>query len=316
MYSATARRRTEMTAQIVVVGSINMDVVCRVPRAPEAGETVLGEDASFVAGGKGANQAVAAARLGGKVRMVGRVGSDSFGERMREGLRSEGIDVTQVGIDPVTSGVALILVEYGGQNRITVAPGANARLAPAHVAAAASAWPRDGLLLLQLETPLESVSAAMDHARAAGLQVILNPAPAQPLPPSWWSRIDVLVPNETEAALLTGMPLNGEPGARFAARELRRRGVRCVLVTLGEQGVLLVDDAGERMIAAPRVAAIDTTAAGDTFTGALAVALGEGLGLDDAARFAVRAAALSVTRHGAQTSIPYRSELAVSSAAE
>ncbi len=305
-----------MTAQIVVVGSLNMDVVCRVARAPEAGETVLGDDASFVAGGKGANQAVAAARLGGHVRMVGRVGADSFGERMREGLRSESIDVTHVGIDAVTSGVALILVEAGGQNRITVAPGANARLTPAHVAAAASQWPRDGLLLLQLETPLDTVAAAIEHAGQAGLKVILNPAPAQPLPPAWWSRIDVLVPNETEAALLTGMPLNGEAGARVAARELRRRGLRRVLVTLGELGVLLVDDAGERMIAAPRVDAVDTTAAGDTFTGALAVALGEGLDVDAAAGFAVRAAALSVTRQGAQTSIPYRTELAVSSAAE
>jgi ribokinase len=305
-----------MTAQIVVVGSLNMDVVCRVARAPEAGETVLGEDASFVAGGKGANQAVAAARLGGNVHMVGRVGADSFGERMREGLRSEGIDVSHVGTDDVTSGVALILVEAGGQNRITVAPGANARLTPAHVAAAAPLWPRDGLLLLQLETPLDTVTAAIDHAHHAGLKVILNPAPAQPLPPAWWNRIDVLVPNETEAALLTGMPLNGEAGARIAARELRRRGVRCVLVTLGELGVLLVDEAGERLIAAPRVTALDTTAAGDTFTGALAVAMGEGLDLDAAARFAVRAAALSVTRRGAQTSIPYRTEVAVSSATE
>jgi ribokinase len=287
-----------------------------VARAPEAGETVLGEDASFVAGGKGANQAVAAARLGGNVHMVGRVGTDSFGERMREGLRSEGIDVSHVGTDDVTSGVALILVEAGGQNRITVAPGANARLTPAHVAAAAPLWPRDGLLLLQLETPLDTVTAAIDHAHHAGLKVILNPAPAQPLPPAWWNRIDVLVPNETEAALLTGMPLNGEAGARIAARELRRRGVRCVLVTLGELGVLLVDEAGERLIAAPRVTALDTTAAGDTFTGALAVAMGEGLDLDAAARFAVRAAALSVTRRGAQTSIPYRTEVAVSSATE
>ncbi len=305
-----------MTAQIVVVGSLNMDVVCHVARAPEAGETVLGDDAGFVAGGKGANQAVAAARLGGRVRMVGRVGADSFGERMRDGLQREGIDVTQVGTEEVSSGVALILVEAGGQNRITVAPGANARLTPAHVASAASQWPRNGLLLLQLETPLDTVAAAIEHAREAGLKVILNPAPAQQLPPTWWSRIDVLVPNETEAALLTGMPLNGEAGARVAARELRRRGVRCVLVTLGEHGVLLVDEAGERMIAAPRVDALDTTAAGDTFTGALAVALGEGLKLDDAARFAVRAAALSVTRMGAQTSIPYRTELAVSSTAE
>jgi ribokinase len=299
-----------MAVPVIVVGSLNMDVVCRVARAPGAGETVLGEDAGFVPGGKGANQAVACARLGGAVRMVGRVGADDFGARLRDGLAREGIDVTGVGIDAAAaSGVALILVEAGGQNRITVAPGANARLLPAHVAAAAHDWPRGGLVLLQLETPLQTVAAAIEAARHAGLRVILNPAPAQPLPADWWHKVDVLVPNEGEAALLTGLPVDDEPGARAAARELRRLGARCVLITLAERGVLLADDGGERVVPAPRVQAVDTTAAGDTFIGALAVALGEGMDLDAAARFAVQAAAISVTRSGAQTSIPHRAAI-------
>jgi ribokinase len=299
-----------MAAPIVVVGSLNMDVVCRVARAPGAGETVLGDAASFVPGGKGANQAVAAARLGGVVAMVGRVGGDDFGSRLREGLAQEGIDVTHVGVDArATSGVALILVEADGQNRITVAPGANAQLAAAHVAAAAAGWLRGGILLLQLETPLATVGAAIDAARGAGLSVILNPAPAQPLPADWWERIDILVPNESEAALLAGVTVADEAGARNAARILRQRGARCVLLTLAERGALIVDDAGERVVPAPRVTAVDTPAAGDTFIGALAAALSAGAGLDAAVRFAVRAAALSVTRAGAQTSIPHRSEI-------
>lgn len=299
-----------MSAEIVVVGSLNMDLVCRVARAPQAGETVLGDAVRYVPGGKGANQAVACARLGGKVRMVGRVGADAFGERLRDGLIREGIDALEVGIDgEATSGAAIILVEAGGENRITVAPGANATLTPGHVRAAAARWPRNGLLLVQLETPLDTIAAAIESAEQAGLRVLLNPAPAQALPDSWWHRIDVLVPNEGEAALLAGVPQSSPGSAHDAARELRRRGVRHVLVTLAERGVLIVDDAGERIVPAPTVHAVDTTAAGDTFTGALAVALGEGMDLDGAARLAVRAAALSVTREGAQTSIPRRSEL-------
>ncbi len=204
-----------MAKPIVVVGSLNMDVVCRVARAPAAGETVLGDAASFVPGGKGANQAVAAARLGGVVSMVGRVGGDDFGSRLRAGLMQEGIDATHVGTDArATSGVALILVEAGGQNRITVAPGANAELTGAHVDAAAAGWARGGILLLQLETPLATVDAAIGAAQRAGLAVILNPAPAQPLPDTWWKRIDILVPNESEAALLAGVPVADEAGAR------------------------------------------------------------------------------------------------------
>ena len=308
-----------MAAPLVIVGSLNMDVVCRVARAPEAGETVLGGEVGFVPGGKGANQAVACARLGGQVRMIGRVGDDAFGRRLRDGLALEGIDVGCVGIDAeAASGVAMILVEGNGQNRITVAPGANAQLTPAHIAQAATTWPDAGWLLVQLETPIDTVTAALDAARRAGLRVILNPAPAplQALPPSWWSCIDLLVPNEHEAASLTGIAANGVQGARAAARALRQRGTPCVLVTLGAAGVLVSDAAGERLIPAPAVQVIDTTAAGDTFTGALAVALSEGRPLDAAARFAVQAAGLSVTRSGAQTSIPRRHELGTNSSGD
>ncbi|MET0280036.1 MAG: ribokinase [Steroidobacteraceae bacterium] len=305
-----------MAQPLVVVGSLNMDIVCRVARAPAAGETVLGGDARYLAGGKGANQAVACARLGGSVRMIGRVGSDAFGARLRAGLAQEGIDVSAVGTEDTASGIALILVEGDGQNRITVAPGANARLTPAHVDAAAITWPRGGWLLIQLETPLDTVGAAILAAQRAGLRVMLNPAPAQPLPQHWLPLIDVLVPNESEAALLAGTPRDGEAGALAAARQLRAQGARCVLVTLGERGVLIVDDDGERSVVPPPVSAVDTTAAGDTFTGALAVALSEGMPLRAAAEFAVRAAALSVTRAGAQSSIPWRAELGTGAAPE
>jgi ribokinase len=299
-----------MAAPIVIVGSLNMDVVCRVARAPGAGETVMGDAARFVPGGKGANQAVAAARLGGDVSMVGRVGADDSGSSLRAGLVQEGIDVSHVSVDDaISSGMALILVEANGQNRITVAPGANAALTAAHVAAAAAGWSRGGILLLQLETPLDTVAAAIDAAGDAGLTVILNPAPAQSLPDAWWKRIDILVPNESEAAMLAGVQVVDEDSARHAARILRQRGARCVLVTLAERGALIVDGDGERVVAAPRVTAVDTTAAGDTFIGALAVALSEDASLDAATHFAVEAAALSVTRPGAQPSIPRRAEL-------
>jgi ribokinase len=300
-------------ARLIVVGSLNMDIVCGVARVPAAGETVLGQDAAFVPGGKGANQAVAGARLGAEVRMVGRVGGDAFGERLRQGLATEGIDVSGVQTDAAAaSGIALILVEAGGQNRIVVVPGANATLTPAAVDAASAGWGGADVLLVQLETPLDAIEAALRAARRAGVRTLLNPAPAQSLPVRWWPLVDYLVPNESEAALLTGIEVRDEAGARAAARQLRGRGARCVLVTLAERGVLVVDAEGERVWPAPLVRAVDTTAAGDTFIGALATALGEGCSLDVAARFAVRAAALSVTRPGAQTSIPHRAELPAS----
>lgn len=296
--------------RIVVAGSLNLDVVCEVQRAPEAGETIHGRRAAFVGGGKGANQAIAAARMGADVAMIGRLGADAFGVSLRAGLAAEGIDAAHVGTDEsVASGLALILVDDAAQNRITLVPGANAGLTPLHVDAARAVIADADLLLLQMETPLPTIARAIELAHACGVPALLNPAPAQPLPQEWYARLQYLVPNESEASVLTGLPVRNEAEATAAARVLHSRGMPCVIVTLGERGVLLLDEQGARRISAPTVTAVDTTAAGDTFIGALAVALSEGQSLDAATMFAVRAAALSVTRRGAQTSIPYRAEL-------
>ena len=295
---------------IVVAGSLNMDLVLEVPRVPAAGETLSGRTFRLVPGGKGANQAVACARLGGKVAMVGRVGADEFGTTLRRGLEQDGILLDHVGVDTdVSTGVALILVDDSAQNRIVVVPGANGTFAPANVDAA-GAW-IDGakLVLVQLETPMPSVEHAIQRAVRAGVPVLLNPAPAQALSDDVLRSVDYLVPNETEASMLTGIEVTDVTSAAAAARSLRQRGARCVLITLGPRGVLIADDDGVRDHAAARVQAVDTTAAGDTFIGGLSVGLVEGMTLDAAARFAMQAAALSVTRPGAQTSIPYRSEI-------
>ncbi|MET0534502.1 MAG: ribokinase [Steroidobacter sp.] len=299
-----------MPARIVVVGSLNMDLVLAVPRAPEAGETVTGRQLSFVPGGKGANQAVACARLGGTVAMIGRVGADEFGARLRDGLARDRVAVEQVSVDPtVGTGTALIMVDDQAQNRIALIPAANHTLTPTIMEQMAAPIDAASLVLLQLEIPLPTVEWVIARAAAAKAQVILNPAPAQALPASIWSRVDYIVPNESEAAMLTGIDVTDVASATAAANEMRRRGARHVLLTLGSKGVLIADAAGTRTHPAPKVKAVDTTAAGDTFIGALAAMLSEGKDLDAAARFAVEAASLSVTRAGAQPSIPYRHEI-------
>jgi ribokinase len=295
---------------IVVVGSLNMDLVMRTPRVPVGGETLHGHEFATLPGGKGANQAVACARLGGKVSMIGQVGDDSFGQTLRNGLAADGIDVAGVKqTASVGTGVAMILVEDIGQNRIVLAPGANGALTPADIDAQQAVIANAALLVVQLEVPLPVVQRAMALARAAGVAVLLNPAPASPLPDELWSQVDIVVPNESEASLITGIEVKDAPSAFAAARLLRSRGVACVLVTLGANGVALVDDTGERHLPAQLVKAVDTTAAGDTFIGGLAAGLIEGLSVDDAAALGQRASALCVTRHGAQPSIPYRREL-------
>ena len=295
---------------IVVVGSLNMDLVMRTPRVPVGGETLHGHEFATLPGGKGANQAVACARLGGKVSMIGQVGDDGFGQTLRNGLAADGIDVTGVKqTASVGTGVAMILVEDIGQNRIGLAPGANGALTPADIDAQQAVIANAALLVVQLEVPLPVVQRAMALARAAGVAVLLNPAPASPLPDELWSQVDIVVPNESEASLITGIEVKDAPSAFAAARLLRSRGVACVLVTLGANGVALVDDTGERHLPAQVVKAVDTTAAGDTFIGGLAAGLIEGLSVDDAAALGQRASALCVTRHGAQPSIPYRREL-------
>ncbi|HWT37141.1 MAG TPA: ribokinase [Paraburkholderia sp.] len=287
-----------------------MDLVIHAPRLPSRGETLLGDRFETVHGGKGANQAVATARLGANVAMVGCVGADAFGASLRDALHRERIDGAHVHtISGQPSGIASITVGSDGANSIVVAPGANARLSAAHIDAAADLIARADMLICQLEVPLATVARAIDIAACNGTPVLLNPAPAQPLPDALYGRIDYLLVNETEAALLTDLPVNGVPCARFAADALLGKGVRNVIVTLGAQGVIWAGAQGSGYMAAPAVRAVDTTAAGDTFAGGFAVERASGASMQQSIAFGQRAAAASVTRAGAQTSIPFRAEL-------
>jgi len=295
---------------IVVVGSSNTDMIIRVPRIPRAGETLLGGEFLTAAGGKGANQAVGAARAGGKVAFIARVGRDAFGDQAIAGLLRDGIDVSRVFRDKLTpSGVALIFVAQDGENSIAVAGGANAKLSPSDVKKAAGVIRSAGLLVAQLETPLATVTAAVELAVKAGVPVILNPAPARPLPNSLLERISILTPNETEAELLTGIKVTDAAAAAKACSKLRSRGVGIVILTLGERGAFLADANGRRLVPGFKVKTVDSTAAGDIFNGALSVALAEGKAVFDAVGFANAAAALSVTRLGAQPSAPSRADI-------
>jgi ribokinase len=295
---------------IVVIGSSNTDLIIRVPRIPRAGETLLGGEFMSAAGGKGANQAVGAARAGGKVALIARVGVDAFGDRAITGLRRDGINVSRVFRDRrAASGVALIFVAKDGENSIAVAGGANAKLSPADVRKAAGVIRSAALLVAQLETPLATVSTAVRLAVKAGVQVILNPAPAQPLPNQLLKLISILTPNETEAELLTGIRVTDQAAAARACAKLRARGVRTVILTLGARGAYLADVSGQFLVPGFKVKAVDSTAAGDIFNGALSVALAEGKNLSEAVRFANAAAALSVTKLGAQPSAPTRIEI-------
>jgi ribokinase len=262
------------------------------------------------AGGKGANQAVGAARSGGRVALIARVGTDGFGDRAITGLRRDGIDVSRVFRDRrAASGVALIFVAKDGENSIAVAGGANAQLSRADVKKAAGAIRSAALLVAQLETPLATVSAAVLVAVKAGVPVILNPAPARPLPDRLLKLISILTPNETEAELLTGVKMTDDAAAAAACAKLRARGVRTVILTLGARGAYLADVSGQFLVPGFKVKAVDCTAAGDIFNGALSVALAERLTLREAVRFANAAAALSVTKRGAQPSAPTRAEI-------
>jgi ribokinase len=294
---------------ILVVGSSNTDMIIRVPRIPRPGETILGGEFSMAAGGKGANQAVAAARAGGRVTFVARVGEDLFGERALANFEADGIDTRFVLRTPAPSGIALITVDGRGENSISVASGANALLSAADVEAAGGAFGDADIILLQLESPIEAVEAAVRMAGERGVPVILNPAPARPLDDALLSLLSVLTPNEHEAELLAGVPVRDERGAREAARRLRGRGPATVVVTLGERGVYALSEGFEGHVPAFDVTPIDTTAAGDVFNGTLAVALAEKVSMEHALRFASAAAALSVTRPGAQPSAPSRSEI-------
>jgi len=297
-------------SRIVVVGSSNTDMVIHGSRLPRPGETLIGGRFLTAAGGKGANQAVGAARAGGKVSFIGRVGNDVFGKAALAGLRAAGIDVRGVRRDPVApSGVALIMVAKDGENSIAVASGANARLTVADIQRCAAVIRRAAVLVMQLETPLVTVAAAATLASRAGVHVILNPAPARELSAALLKRISILTPNETEAEILTGINVTDDVAAARAAAKLRARGVQNVIITLGARGAFVVDASGERLVRGFKVKAVDTTAAGDMFNGALAVSLAEGKPLGHAVRFASAAAALSVTCAGAQPSAPSRSRI-------
>ena len=297
---------------LVVVGSSNTDMVVVSQRIPQPGETITGGRFVMAAGGKGANQAVAAARLGAQVAFIARVGADLFGQQALEGYRREGIDTQFVLRDPDQhTGVALILVDQHGENSISVASGANAALTPADVDQAADCIRAARALLLQLETPLPTVCRAAAIAAQAGVSVILDPAPApdQPLPPELLSCVDFLTPNETEAQHPTGLAVHDEPSARSAADCLLRMGPKHVLITLGAKGALLAGPVGMHMIPAFKIQARDTTAAGDAFNGGLGAALAEGLPVTEAIRVAAAAGALAASRMGAQPSLPTRVEL-------
>ena len=299
-----------MGVRVAVVGSLNMDLVGRGPRIPRPGETIIGGEFRTVPGGKGANQAVAAARLGGRVSMVGRVGDDAFGAELLDTLDADGVDRTHVKTTPgVPTGVALIMVDEQGQNSILVASGANMRLSPADVDAAQEVIAGADVLLLQLENPLETVIRAAEVARAHEVTVILNPAPARPLPASLLSLVDVLVPNESETEVLTGLPVGSTEEAEVAARSLADQGVGTVILTLGSRGALLLQEGGSQLFPTFEVTPVDTTAAGDAFMGGLGVALAEGKPLAEAIRWGNAAGALATTVMGAQPSLPTREAL-------
>ena len=295
---------------IIVIGSSNTDMVIKSAHLPAPGETILGGEFFMNPGGKGANQAVAAAKLGGEVVFVAKVGDDIFGQEAVQGFKNEGIDTDYIVVDPRNpSGVATIMVDDQGENCIAVASGANGTLSPADIDKALARIDAADVLLMQLETPIPTI----DYAASAGSEkwktVILNPAPAQALSDDLLAKLDVITPNETEAEILTGIKVENTTDAEKAALALREKGVGTVIITLGSQGAFVVADSFTGMVPVRKVNAVDTTAAGDTFNGALAVGMAKGLPIEAAVEFANKAASVSVTRLGAQASAPRLEEL-------
>ncbi|VXA79215.1 MULTISPECIES: ribokinase [Aeromonas] len=296
--------------RLVVLGSVNADHVLRVPHFPRPGETLTGHSYQVVPGGKGANQAVAAARLGALVSFIARIGDDAIGQQMRQGFEQDGIDVSAVELDEtLPTGIAIIYVSDEGENSIGISAEANGALSPAMVKRHEAMIADAHTLLLQLEVPLESVFEAAKLARSHGTRVVLNPAPARPLPAELLALVDLITPNQTEAELLTGVKVSDEASAALAADRFHQMGISDVMITLGSQGVYCSNARQQQLIPGFRVEAVDTTAAGDTFNGALLAAELAGADFNAAVRFAHGAAALSVTKFGAQSSIPSKVEV-------
>lgn len=303
-----------MKKPVVVIGSLSVDFVMRVPRRPTKGETISGYDFNTFVGGKGNNQALAAARAGARVQMVGRVGNDSYGDRLANTLQHSDVSIDHLIRDPEAgTGIANIYVDPEGDNSIVIIAQANGRLSPADVESASRLIEEAGIIMLQLEVPLPTVIAAAKAGKRAGAYVMLNPAPAPPdgkLPNELLQNIDLIVPNQTEAELLTGVRVTNRDTARAAADTLQRVGIRDVIVTLGADGALVSQqDKATSFVPPFPVTAIDTTAAGDAFCGALAAALSQGQSLRESALFASAAGALAVTKAGAEPSLPYKEDI-------
>ena len=296
--------------RILVVGSANMDMVVLTKRFPQPGETVFGGRFGMFPGGKGANQAVAAARLGGQVFFLGKMGRDLFQEKLTASMKKDGVRLERLAIDPEEpTGIALITVDDEGQNEIVVVSGSNMKLLPEDIERERSIFGSVRIVLLQLEVPLPTVVRTAKIAREHAVTVVLNPAPARRLPKTLLRTIDYLTPNETELEQLSGIPVSRTSAAERAARRLLDQGVKNILVTMGAKGCLLVNGRGARLYPARKVKPVDTTAAGDAFNGAFAYALASGQSLDEAIPFANAAAAVSVTRVGAQSSMPMMMEV-------
>ncbi len=300
-----------MRKKILVIGSLNMDMVIPVKELPQKGETILGGSPDYIPGGKGANQACAAGKLGGAVTMLGKVGRDSMGRALKENLAAAGVDVSHVEETPdAPTGMAVIYVSESGSNSIVVIPGANGLCDAAYIEANEDLIAAHDIIVLQLEIPYDGVFRAIRLAKKHGRLVVLNPAPApDSLPPEVIASLDYFTPNETEMGRIAGLPVGNTEEAVAAGKKLVEAGVGTVLATLGEAGALLVTGETAQVIPTLRVRAVDTTAAGDTFNGAFVTALAEGKNEAEAIAFGNRAAAISVTRKGAQTSIPTRKEV-------
>jgi ribokinase len=295
---------------ILVVGSANMDMVVVTKRPPQPGETVFGSQFAMFPGGKGANQAVCCAKLGGRVHFIGKMGNDVFRAKLMQSMKNDGVRLQHLCVDPAApTGVALITVDARGQNEIIVVSGSNMKLTPADLDGKRYIFAKFTIVLLQLEIPIETVTQSARLAKAHGATVILNPAPARKLPESLLQMVDYLTPNEIETEILTGMPVKSVASAQKAARRLLDSGVKNVIVTLGAKGCLGVTNESAEVFPARKVKAVDTTAAGDAFNGALAFSLAKGRSIDEAIRFANAVAAFSVTKMGAQSSMPTMDEL-------